>query len=95
LTHPVNVRTMSGMNKLSTQERAAVIRGLVEGNSIASLVRMTGIARTTILRLMVQFADVCQRFHDEKVQGLKSRRIQMDEVWACTYILGLSARYVV
>jgi IS1 family transposase len=73
---------MTDMNKLSNSERATIIRGLVEGNSIASLVRMTGIAKTTILRLIVQFADVCQQFHDEKVKGLTSRRVQMDEVWA-------------
>jgi IS1 family transposase len=73
---------MSGMNKLSTIERARVIRALVEGNSISSVVRMFGVAKTTILRLIVQFGEVCQKFHDEKVTGLTSRRIQMDEVWA-------------
>ena len=73
---------MLGMNKLTTTERAQVIRALVEGNSIASLVRMFGIAKTTILRLIVQFGDVCQKFHDEQVKGLKTARVQMDEVWA-------------
>lgn len=70
------------MNKLTTGERAQIIRGLVEGNSISSMVRMTGIAKTTILRLIVQFGEVCQKFHDEHVKGLASRRIQMDELWA-------------
>jgi IS1 family transposase len=70
------------MNKLNKNERATIIRGLVEGNSIASLVRMTGIAKTTILRLIVQFGKVCESFHDERVVGLTSRRVQMDEVWA-------------
>jgi IS1 family transposase len=70
------------MNKLTIQERATVIRALVEGNSIASLVRMTGIAKTTILRLVVQFGEVCQKFHDDNVKNLNTKRIQMDEVWA-------------
>ena len=70
------------MNKLTIKERATVIRGLVEGNSIASLVRMTGIAKTTMLRLIVDFGKVCEDFHDAKVRGLTSRAIQMDEVWA-------------
>jgi IS1 family transposase len=73
---------MISMNKLSNSEQATVIRALVEGNSIASTVRMTGIAKTTILRLMVAFSDACQKFHDEQVKGLTSKRIQMDEVWA-------------
>jgi len=70
------------MNKLDTDKRATIIRGLVEGNSIASMVRMTGIAKTTILRLMVRFAEVCKRFHDERVNHLDTKRVQMDEVWA-------------
>jgi IS1 family transposase len=70
------------MNKLDTAERGQVIRALVEGNSVSSIVRMTGIAKTTILRLIVQFGEVCQRLHDERVKGLTSKRIQMDEVWA-------------
>ena len=70
------------MNKLDSKKRSQIIRGLIEGNSIASLVRMTGIAKTTILRLIVQFGSVCQAFHDENVKGLNSKRIQMDEVWA-------------
>jgi IS1 family transposase len=70
------------MNKLTIKEQATIIRGLVEGNSIASLVRMTGTAKTTILRLIVQFGEFCQKFHDERISGLTSERIQMDEVWA-------------
>ena len=42
------------MNKLSRTERAAIIRCLVEGNSIRSTARMTGAARNTITTLLVQ-----------------------------------------
>jgi IS1 family transposase len=70
------------MNKLSNETRAQVIRGLIEGNSIASLVRMTGVAKTTILRLLVRFSEVCEKLHDSRVKNLNTRRIQCDEVWA-------------
>ena len=70
------------MNKLSCKERSQVIRGLIEGNSIASLVRMTGVAKTTILRLIVQLGISCEKFHDARVHGLATRRVQMDEVWS-------------
>jgi hypothetical protein len=40
------------MNKLSTAERVQVIASLVEGNSINSTVRMTGISKPTILKLI-------------------------------------------
>lgn len=70
------------MNKLSIKEQAAVIRGLIEGNSIASLVRMTGVAKTTILRLLAKFGKDCKAFHDREVRDLPSQRIQCDEIWA-------------
>jgi IS1 family transposase len=70
------------MNKMSNERRAQIIRGLVEGNSIASLVRMTGVAKTTILRLVVEFGEVCWKFHDERVRALNTARVQCDEVWA-------------
>jgi IS1 family transposase len=70
------------MNKLSNSQRVHIIRALVEGNSVSSTVRMTGISKPTILKLIVEFGDVCQTFHDEQVKGLSSRRIQMDEIWA-------------
>jgi IS1 family transposase len=73
---------MSGMNKSSIEDRVGVIQALVEGNSINSTVRMTGIAKTTILRLIRALGEACQKFHDEMVKGLDSRRVQMDEVWA-------------
>jgi len=70
------------MNKLNTTERVQVIRALVECNSIASTVRMTGIAKTTILRLVKSMGEACQKFHDDRVRGLTTRRIQCDELWA-------------
>jgi len=42
------------MNRLSTQDRARVIACLVEGSSIRSTVRMTGIAKKTVMRLGVE-----------------------------------------
>ena len=59
------------MNKLSIDQQVHLIRGLNEGSSIASLVRMTGVAKTTILRLIVQFGEACQKLHDERVCGLR------------------------
>lgn len=70
------------MNKLTNAKRIQVIAALVEGNSINSTVRMTGIAKTTILRLLAKLGEACQKFHDREVRDLPSQRIQCDEVWA-------------
>jgi IS1 family transposase len=73
------------MNKLSIQERVRVISALVEGSSINSTVRMTGVAKTTILRLMAQLGDACEEMHDKAVRNLQTKRVQCDEVWAFCY----------
>ncbi|MDQ2786555.1 MAG: transposase [Chloroflexota bacterium] len=41
------------MNRLSTDKRAEVIRALVEGNSIRATIRMTGVAKNTVTKLLV------------------------------------------
>jgi IS1 family transposase len=70
------------MNKLNTAERSQVIRALVEGCSINSTVRMTGISKVTILKLLNELGEACSKFHDREVRDLPARRIQVDEVWA-------------
>src|SRR5437868_12450938 len=70
------------MNKLNTAERVQVVAALVEGNSINSTVRMTGISKPTILKLLAQLGVACQTFHDARVTKLKTKRVQCDELWA-------------
>lgn len=73
---------MGGMKVLSTAQRSAVIGALCEGNSINSTVRMTGVSKPTILKLIRDLGTACQRFHDERVVNLKTKRVQCDEIWA-------------
>ena len=70
------------MNKLETDKRKAVIAALVEGNSINSTVRMTRVAKTTILRLLRDLGCACAAYHHEHVRGLKPASVQCDEVWS-------------
>ena len=44
---------MVNMNRLNAQRRAQVVAALVEGNSIRSTVRMTGVAKNTVIKLLV------------------------------------------
>jgi IS1 family transposase len=74
-----------GMNKLSTEARCRVIAALVEGMSIRATVRMTGTAKNTVVKLLADLGAVCQRFHDEHVRNLKTKRIQADEIWCFCY----------
>jgi hypothetical protein len=40
------------MNRRDRSDRAAIVRGLVEGNSIRSTVRMTAAAKNTLVKLL-------------------------------------------
>ena len=47
------------MNKLSTEERKRVVAALVEGNSLRAVTRMTGVHRTTIMKLQCDLGAAC------------------------------------
>ena len=69
------------MNKLKSHKQEMVIAALVEGSSIRSTERMTGVHRDTITRLMLRVGNTCQDLMDQKMQNLRSKNIQVDEIW--------------
>jgi IS1 family transposase len=73
------------MNKLTTAKRVEIVRCLVEGNSIRATVRMTGAAKNTVIKLLVELGEACDRFQDEALRSLPCRRVQADEIWAFCY----------
>jgi IS1 family transposase len=73
------------MNKLSTQERAQILGCLVEGNSLRATVRMTGIHRTTIQKLLIELGKACSAYQDKIFRNLKCKRVQCDEIWSFCY----------
>src|ERR1035438_4033712 len=73
------------MNTLSTFERVKVVRCLVDGNSMRPTARITGIARNTINKLLVELGAACSRFQDTTLRNLSCKRIQVDETWAFCY----------
>lgn len=74
------------MNRLDTQTRARVLAALVEGCSVRSTCRMTGVAKGTVLKLLADVGQACDDFQDQELRGLTSTvRVQCDEVWAFCY----------
>jgi hypothetical protein len=67
------------MNKLTTADRVRIVACLVEGNSIRATVRMTGIAKNTIAKLLVDLGNACSKYQDETFRNLQCKRIQCDE----------------
>ena len=69
------------MNNLKREKQLAVISALVEGNSIRSVERMTGVHRDTIMRLLNRVGERCSRLLDQHMHGFHSRTLQVDEIW--------------
>lgn len=69
------------MNRLKNETQQAIISALVEGNSIRSTERMTGVHRDTIMRLAVRVGEGCKRILDEQMRDLECQQIQVDEIW--------------
>ena len=70
------------MNKLQFEKKTQAIAALVEGNSIRSTERMTGIHRDTIMRLMIRVGSGCEWLMDETMHDLQCKRLQVDEIWS-------------
>src|SRR5260370_15592293 len=68
-------------NVLAVEDQILVLHHLVEGTSIRSITRVTGIHKTTILKLLVQFGGACREFLDERMRGLELHHLEVDEQW--------------
>ncbi len=73
------------MNKLPNAKREQVIAALVEGNSIRATVRMTGVAKNTIVKLLADLGTACSEYQDKAFVNLTCSRIQCDEIWSFCY----------
>ncbi len=73
------------MDRLSTAQRRSVIASLVEGNSMCATVRMTGVAKNTVAKLLVDMGTVCSIYQDCAMRDLTCERIQCDEIWSFCY----------
>jgi IS1 family transposase len=73
------------MNQLSSTKRSQVVAALVEGNSIRATVRMTGVCKDTVLKLLCDLGIACAEYHRHYVRNVRVRRVQADEVWSFCY----------
>jgi IS1 family transposase len=58
---------------------------LGRGNSIRSTVRITGAAKNTLVKLLVDAGRACSEYQDRVLRNLLCKRIQVDEVWSFCY----------
>ena len=73
------------MNRLSVERRAQVIGCLCEGMSVRATVRLTGVAKNTIVKLLAELGEACADFADGAFQNLDISRVEADEIWSFCY----------
>jgi IS1 family transposase len=76
---------MVSMNRLSTEQRARIIGALVEGNSIRATCRMTGAAKNTVTKLIVDIGQAAAEYQDGQLQFLPCEVVEADEIWSYCY----------
>jgi IS1 family transposase len=73
------------MNKLPIEKRVQILSMLCEGSSMRSISRVADCSINTVTKLLIDAGKACSAFHDDKVRGVKAKRIQVDEIWSFTY----------
>jgi IS1 family transposase len=66
---------------LTRQEALSVLHLLVEGNSLRSIQRLTGVHRDTVARLMVRVGTRLRGVMDRRLRNLELKHLQCDEIW--------------
>jgi transposase-like protein/IS1 family transposase len=67
--------------RLSQDKTIACLRMLLEGNSVRSVERLTGVHRDTIIDMMVEAGKACKRFLEATIRRVPVADVQADEVW--------------
>lgn len=73
-----------GMNKLPTSKRVQILSMLCEGSSMRSISRVCDASINTVSKLLVEAGQFCAGFHDARVRDVRSKRVQVDEIWSFT-----------
>ena len=67
------------MNRPNAAARASVLNCLIEGCSIRSTVRLTGISKKAVSRLLVEAGEVAAAYQNQVFRNLTCRRIQVGD----------------
>jgi len=70
------------MNKLPLAKRVQILSMLCEGSSMRSVARVVDVSFNTVEKLLQDAGAACADFHDRTVRGVKSQRVQCDEIWS-------------
>jgi transposase-like protein/IS1 family transposase len=75
--------------RLPIEKAVAVVQHLVEGCSIRTTERITGVEKRTILSLLALVGERCEKLMDDRIKKLKVKEVACDEIWG---YVGMKAR---
>jgi len=73
------------MNKLPPEKRAQALQMMAEGISLRAMTRLTGVSRTTLIKLLEDAGQAFSEYMDRTLMNLNCKRVQVDEVWGFCY----------
>lgn len=73
------------MNKVDNKARAQALQMMAEGDSLRAITRLTGISRTTLIKLLEDAGHAFSDYQDRVLVNLPCKRVQCDEAWAFCY----------
>lgn len=75
------LRITTSIRRLNLDQRAKVLHCLMEGMSIRAVARITGVSKTTILKLVEDAGQAASWYQDRVLRNLPCTKIQADEQW--------------
>lgn len=77
----VHTRTLGEMY-IPWEKALMAVQLLLEGNSIRSTERITGLDKNTIMRVLVLAGAKCEKLSGEMIRNVPVKEIQADEIWS-------------
>lgn len=71
-----------GLSRTSVKDATLALSLLLEGMSVRSVQRLTGLCRQTLADLILKIGANCDRFLQDTVKGIPVHDVQMDEIWS-------------
>lgn len=78
------------MNQLPFEKEVQIANALIEGVSVRATARLLSVEHKTVLRVLQRIGTKCSEFLDKTIRGVRSKRVQVDEIW--TYVFKKEAR---
>jgi IS1 family transposase len=66
----------------SVDQAEMVLKLMLEGNSVSTIERVTGVHHGTILKLLVLAGEKCERIMAQRIRNVQVRDVECDELWA-------------